>query len=69
MAEEFRSFKVVEVAERLRVDPRTVYNVIASGDLRAIKVGRLWRIPADALEDYLGANGRHATPSDSEGRP
>jgi excisionase family DNA binding protein len=53
MAEELQSFKVAEVARRLRVDPRTIYRVIASGDLHAVRVGRVWRVPADALEAYL----------------
>ena len=47
------TLKVVEVARQLRVDPRTIYRVIAAGALRAVKVGRVWRIPADALDDYL----------------
>jgi len=48
-----QTLKVAEVARQLRVDPRTVYRVIAAGGLRAVKVGRVWRIPADALDDYL----------------
>lgn len=34
-----------------------VLRMIATGKLRALRVGRVWRIPAAALDDYLaGAN-------------
>src|SRR5690348_10010577 len=43
------------VAKLLRVSSRTVYRMIAkgNGELRAIKVGRRWRIRADEVENYL----------------
>lgn len=47
---------VEEVAVKLRVDPRTVYRMIEQGTLRAVRVGRLWRIPKESLARYL--NGR-----------
>jgi excisionase family DNA binding protein len=39
-----------EVAARFRVTPRTVRRWAAEGKLEAIRVGRQWRIPADAME-------------------
>ncbi|MDR2374661.1 MAG: helix-turn-helix domain-containing protein [Bifidobacteriaceae bacterium] len=49
---------VSEVSETLRVSDMTIYRLIASGDLRALKVGRSYRIPAEALDEWLadGAN-------------
>jgi excisionase family DNA binding protein len=49
---------VAEVAETLRVSDMTIYRLIAGGEIRALKVGRSYRIPAEALEEWLadGAN-------------
>jgi excisionase family DNA binding protein len=67
MAEDVQSFKVAEVAQRLRVDPRTIYRVIALGHLRAVRVGRVWRVPADALEAYLEGDAEHVHPDAGAG--
>ncbi len=48
-----KAFSVDEVAERLGVNPQTVRSMIERGDLRAIRVGRLLRIPAEVLEGFL----------------
>lgn len=48
------TLKVAEVAAKLRVDARTVYRMIDRGELQAIRVGRLIRIPAAALETMIG---------------
>lgn len=42
-----------EVQELLKVTKRTIYNYIKAGQIRAIKVGRNWRITEDALKDFL----------------
>jgi excisionase family DNA binding protein len=42
-----------EVARILRVTVRTVERYCAQGKLRAVKVGRLWRIPRSSLEEFL----------------
>lgn len=42
---------VKEVADILKIPPRTVYGLIQRGELKAVKVGRRIRIPADALWD------------------
>lgn len=48
---------IARVATYLGVTERTVYNKVRSGDLPAVRVGRLWRVrPAD-LESWL-ARGR-----------
>jgi excisionase family DNA binding protein len=43
----------VEVARILRVTVRTVERYCKQGKLRAVKVGRLWRIPRSSLEEFL----------------
>lgn len=52
-----------EVAEILRVSPRTVQRWVKEGKLWAVRVGRLWRIPREALREFLSGE---QTPS--EGR-
>lgn len=46
-------YRVADVAEHLNVEQATVYALVASGRLRAVHVGRLIRIPASALNDFL----------------
>jgi excisionase family DNA binding protein len=42
-----------EVSSLLRVSKRTVYRLRKSGALRAVRIGRAVRIPADALAQFL----------------
>jgi acetyl-CoA synthetase len=42
-----------EVARILRVTTRTIERYCKQGKLRAVKVGRLWRIPKSSLEEFL----------------
>lgn len=42
-----------EVAERLRVSTMTVYRLIRSGELPAVRVGRNYRVRSDDLLSYL----------------
>ena len=46
---------VAEVAARLRVSKMTVYRLIPAGELPARRVGRSFRVPAQAAEEYLAA--------------
>ena len=49
---------VNEVAERLRIHPRTAYRLVNNGTIPSIRVGRQIRVSARALDDYL--DGQHA---------
>jgi excisionase family DNA binding protein len=42
-----------EVAEKLRVTPKTVHNMAASGTLPAFRVGRLWRFNAKDVQNLV----------------
>jgi excisionase family DNA binding protein len=44
---------VAEVAGILRVSDMTIYRLVASGELRALKIGRSYRIPQDGLDEWL----------------
>jgi excisionase family DNA binding protein len=48
-------YEAEAVAEALHVGRATVYRLIQRGDLRAVKIGRQYRIPQAALDEYLGA--------------
>ncbi|MDZ4167894.1 MAG: helix-turn-helix domain-containing protein [Coriobacteriia bacterium] len=50
---------IAAVAEYLGVSDRTVYNRVRSGELPAIKVGRLWRVRKADLEAWLGTRDAH----------
>ncbi|MBE4740522.1 helix-turn-helix domain-containing protein [Streptomyces caniscabiei] len=44
---------VEEAARRLQIGRTTCYGLIRSGELESIDIGRLRRVPADALAAYL----------------
>lgn len=44
---------VAEVAAMMRVSKMTVYRLVHGGDLPAAWVGRSFRVPKRAVEDYL----------------
>lgn len=48
-----RVLRVPDVAVHLDVDDGTVYGLIASGQLRAIRIGRLLRVPESSLADFI----------------
>lgn len=48
-----RFLTVAEVAGTMRVSKMTVYRLVHSGDLPAVRVGRSFRVPEDAVNDYL----------------
>ena len=54
---------ISQVASYLGVSERTVYNRVRSGDLPAMKVGRLWRVRRVDLEAWLSGRGTGARTS------
>lgn len=44
---------VAEVAEAMRVSRMTVYRLVHAGEMPAVRVGKSFRVPQDALERYL----------------
>jgi excisionase family DNA binding protein len=45
-----------DVQDLIRVDRSMIYRMAESGRLPAIKVGRQWRFPADAIEQWLAGD-------------
>ena len=50
---EVRFLTVAEVASIMRVSKMTVYRLVHAGDLPAVRVGRSFRVPENAVDDYL----------------
>lgn len=44
-----------EVADELRVSTMTIYRLIRSGELPAVRVGRNYRVRSSDLERYLSS--------------
>jgi excisionase family DNA binding protein len=44
---------VAEVAQVMRVSKMTVYRLVHSGELPAVRVGRSFRVPEDEVNKYL----------------
>ena len=47
-----------EAAEALRVRENAIYRLLNEGKLKAFKNGRTWRIPKDALKEYIKEQAR-----------
>jgi excisionase family DNA binding protein len=48
-----RFLTVAEVAALMRVSKMTVYRLVHSGELPAVRVGRSFRVREDAVNEYL----------------
>ncbi|MEV8015261.1 helix-turn-helix domain-containing protein [Streptomyces sp. NPDC086554] len=56
---------VAEVASVMRVSKMTVYRLVHSGHLPAIRVGRSFRVPEQAVHEYLRESSvEHIDPTD-----
>ncbi|WP_024794280.1 helix-turn-helix domain-containing protein [Tomitella biformata] len=44
---------VAEVASMMRVSKMTVYRLLHNGDMPSVRVGRSFRVPAEAVHEYL----------------
>jgi excisionase family DNA binding protein len=54
---------VEEAARRLGVGRTTMYALVASGQVQSVRIGRLRRIPAEALAAYLAAHSQAPAPT------
>jgi excisionase family DNA binding protein len=45
--------RVPELAERLDVSEQSVYRLLSSGALPGIRVGGVWRVPAEVLDRWI----------------
>ena len=50
---EVKFLTIAEVASVMRVSKMTVYRLVHSGELTAVRVGRSFRVPEHAVHEYL----------------
>jgi excisionase family DNA binding protein len=50
---EVKFLTIAEVAEMMRVSKMTVYRIVHSGDLPAVRVGRSFRVTEKDVNDYI----------------
>ena len=50
-------YTVKELADKFKVDRRTIIKFIKVGELKAIKVGRAYRIREEAVNEFFESNG------------
>lgn len=56
---EKKVYTIDELVQMLQVTRRTIYNYIKEGKLKAVKIGKYWRVTDKALEEFLTpASGR-----------
>lgn len=54
---EVRFLTVAEVAELMRVSKMTVYRLVHSGELPAVRFGRSFRVPESAVAEAIRRSG------------
>ncbi len=49
---------VDEACEALRIGHNTIYALLSSGQLKAYRCGRVWKIPKQAVLEYIRGNSK-----------
>lgn len=44
---------VDELCETLLIGKNTAYKLLISGELKGFRIGRIWKIPRDSLNEYI----------------
>ena len=52
--------RVEDLAQMLSIGRNTAYALVRSGEIRSIRIGRSYRIPKVAIEEYI--SNHHASP-------
>ena len=50
---ELRVYTIDEVVDLLHVTKRSIYSYIKDGKLKAVKIGKYWRVTQENLEEFL----------------
>ena len=45
--------KFEEVRECLNIGKSTLYKLLRSGEITSFKIGKVWKIPRQSVEDYI----------------
>ncbi len=51
LSEDLLTFE--EFEEKLQIGRTTAYRLLQSGDIKAFKIGRYWKIPRAAVSEYI----------------
>lgn len=60
MAETMKVYTLEELVDLLKVTKRTLYNYIKSGRLKAVKMGKYWRVTQKQLDAFLSEGEENA---------
>lgn len=53
MADNNEIMKFEEVMEYLNIGKSTLYKLLRSGKITSFKIGKVWKIPRQSVEDYI----------------
>ena len=56
MADTPNAYTIKQLADEKQLCPATVRRLILAGELKAVKWGRSWRIPREAVEEFESRN-------------
>lgn len=59
MAKDIEVYTLKEIEDLLHVTRRTLYNWIKSGQLKAFRIGKEWRVTREALEEFTQTGTGH----------
>ena len=45
-----------EFTEYLGISRSLGYKLLTSGEIRGVKIGKIWKIPRNSIEDYVNEN-------------
>lgn len=59
MARIEKVYTLEEISDLIKITRRTLYDYVKTGKLKAVKIGRTWRVTEKQLEEFLstGTNG------------
>lgn len=53
MADNNEIMKFEEVMEYLNIGKSTLYKLLRNGEITSFKIGKVWKIPRQSVEDYI----------------
>ena len=51
-------FNIKEIQKILKIGRSQAYSLVTSGQIKAFKVGKMWRVSEDALNEYINRSGK-----------
>ena len=48
---------VAEIAETLYIGKNRVYELLENGSIKGFRIGRVWKVPKEALREYILSQG------------